>query len=335
MDHGRLGTRPLRRRAVFALAASGLAAAGARTAYGADTDWPAQPVRYINLFAPGGATDVMSRLYCSKMSELAKQQFIVENRAGAGGTVGQAAIAHAAPDGYTVGLGSVASLSVAPSLYPSLPYDPAKDFTFISGIWQVPNLLFCNLALPVRSVPELVALVKANPGKFVYGSGGSGTTPHLTMELFKQKAGLDIIHVPYRGGAPAMVDLMGGRVQMMFDNVPTAIGAVRDGKVRALAVTGAERNEALPGIPAMKEFYPGFEITSWGSLVGPAGLPRPIVQRLSALTRRALQDPELIRRFAENGGTTWWTSPEDLAAFRTEQAALFARLVQASGARVD
>ena len=335
MDLGVLAPRPLRRRGVFALALAGLAAAQARGAMAANEAWPTQPVRYVNLFPPGGATDIMSRIYCNKMSELAGQQFVVENRAGAGGTVGQAAIAHAAPDGYTVGLGSVASLAVAPSLYPSLPYDPAKDFTFVSGIWKVPNLLICNNNLPARSLAELVALVRANPGKFVYGSGGSGTTPHLTMELFKQVAGLDVIHAPYRGGAPALVDLMGGRIQMMFDNVPTVIGAVRDGKVRALAVTSTSRSEALPDVPTMAESYPDFEITSWGGLVGPAGMPNRAVEKLSALTRRALQDPGLIRLFAENGATTWWTTPEDFATFRTVQETLFARLVRASGARVD
>jgi tripartite-type tricarboxylate transporter receptor subunit TctC len=332
MEQGSLGNRRLRRRAVLVLAVSGVAVASSGKAGAA---WPTQPVRYINLFPPGGATDVMSRIYCAKMSELAGQQFIVENRAGAGGTVGQSAIAHATPDGYTVGLGSVASLSVAPSLYPSLPYDPAKDFTFISGIWQVPNLLICNNNLPAHGIPELVALLRANPGKYVYGSGGSGTTPHLTMEMFKQAAGVDIVHAPYRGGAPALLDLMGGRVQLMFDNIPTMIGAVRDGKVRPLAVTSTRRSEILPGVPTMNEFYPGFEITSWGSLVGPAGIPTPIVERLSGLSRQALQAPDLIRLFAENGGAAWWTTPEDLATFRAEQEALFARLVRVSGARVD
>jgi tripartite-type tricarboxylate transporter receptor subunit TctC len=301
----------------------------------AQTGYPHQTVRYINLFVPGGATDILSRAYCAKMSELAGQQFVVENRAGAGGTVGQAAIAKAVADGYTLGLGSVASLAVAPSLYPSLPYHPARDFTFVSGIWQVPNLLFCNNALPARSVPELVALIRGQPGRFIYGSGGSGTTPHLTMEWFKQRAGLDIIHAPYRGGAPAMIDLLGGRIQLMFDNIPTAIGAVREGRLRALAVTGAARSKALPEVPTMAEFYPGFEVTSWGGLVGPAGLPLPVVDRLSALTRRALESADLLRIFDENAATAWWTTPEDFATFRNQQEGLFAELVKASGARVD
>jgi tripartite-type tricarboxylate transporter receptor subunit TctC len=313
----------------------GVGAAAVAAAARAQSGYPQQTVRYINLFVPGGATDILSRAYCAKMSELAGQQFVVENRAGAGGTVGQAAIAKAAPDGYTLGLGSVASRAVAPSLYPSLPYHPARDFTFVAGIWQVPNLLFCNIDLPVRSVPELAALIRSRPDRFVYASGGSGTTPHLTMEWFKQRAGLDIVHAPYRGGAPAMVDLMGGRVQLMFDNIPTAIGAVRDGRLRPLAVTGATRSKALPQVPTMAEFYPGFEVTSWGGLVGPAGLPLPVVNRLSVLTRRALESEDLLRLLEDNAATAWWTTPEDFATFRGQQEALFAELVKVSGARVD
>jgi tripartite-type tricarboxylate transporter receptor subunit TctC len=318
----------------LALAAAGLAAPP-RAARAAPGEWPAQPVRYINLFPPGGATDVMSRLWCAKMSEITEQQFVVENRAGAGGTVGQAAIAKAPPDGYTIGLGSIASLAIAPSLYPSLPYDPARDFTYISGIWKVPNVLIANLDLPVRSFAELIALLRANPSRYSYGSGGSGTSPHLTMELVKQRSGVDILHVPYRGGAPALVDLLGGRIQVMFDNIPTVIGAVREGKVRALAVTSLEPSPALPGVPTLAEYLPGFEITSWGGVVGPPGLPERIVRRLNEFTRRSLEDPGLIRAFHNHGATPWWTTPEEFARFVAEQRAMFAELIRVSGARVD
>jgi tripartite-type tricarboxylate transporter receptor subunit TctC len=325
------------RRACLGMLTGGLVATSAARAQnnGAPAAWPSQPVRYINLFPPGGATDVLSRIYCARMSDLARQQFVVENRAGAGGTVGQNAIARATPDGYTVGLGSIASLAIAPSLYPSLPYDAANDFTYIAGIWKVPNILIVNNDLPVRSLAELVALLKRDPGRYVYGSGGSGTSPHLTMELFKQKAGLDIVHVPYRGGAPALGDLLGGRVQMMFDNIPTVIGAVRDRKVRPLAVTGPRRTAILPEVPSMAESYPGFEVTSWGGLVGPAGMPEPVVGRLGELTRRALEDHDLVDIFRQNGADPWPASGAEFAAFRGEQERLFAGLVRASGARVD
>jgi tripartite-type tricarboxylate transporter receptor subunit TctC len=294
-------------------------------------DYPKQTVRYINLFVPGGATDLLSRAYCTKMSELAGQQFVVENRSGAGGTVGQAAIAQAAPDGYTLGLGSIASLGIAPSIYPSLPYDPRRDFSYIAGIWQVPNLLYCNNDLPVRSVQDLIALVRKSPGRFVYGSGGSGTSPHLTMEWLKQVAGLDMVHVPYRGGAPALLDVIAGRIQLAFDNIPSVMGAVRQGQVRPLAVTSREPSPILPGLPTMASLYPDFEVTSWGGLVGPAGIGHGIVLRLAELTRTALQAPDLQRVFAENGASAWPLGPDEFAGFQAQQQALFARLVRAVG----
>jgi tripartite-type tricarboxylate transporter receptor subunit TctC len=184
-------------------------------------------------------------------------------------------------------------------------------------------------------VPELIALLKANPGKYTFASSGSGTTVHLSGEMFKTMAGLDILHVPYRGGAPAHVDLLGGRVHMIFDNIPQALAEAKEGKVRALAVTGAQRSPQAPEIPTMAEFLPGFEITSWGAVIGPAGLPKPMVQRLSALTKQALESPDLIARFRDNGATTWWTTPEGLADFRKQNEAQFAPLIRASGARVD
>jgi tripartite-type tricarboxylate transporter receptor subunit TctC len=325
--------RILPRRMLLGMAA-GLAAAGTARGQGMAAGWPERPVTYINLFPPGGTTDVMSRIFCGKMGELAGQSFIVENRSGAGGTVGQTAIAQAPPDGYTVGLGSVASLSIAPTTFPDLPYDAARDFTFISGIWKVPNILIVNNDLPARTVEELIDLVKKNPDRYTYGSSGFGTSPHLSMEMFKQMAGLRMLHVPYRGSAPAMIDLLAGRVQLMFDNMTTAIMAARDGKVRALAVTGAERSKAAPELPAMAEILPGFEISSWGGLVGPAGMPPLVVDRLSTLTKQALEDRELRRLFEENGATTWWSTPAEFAAFRAAQETLFAKLIQTSSARV-
>ena len=335
MDRTREHSRDLRRRSLL-LGTVGLAGtAGTAQAQGnSASGWPDRPVVYINVFTPGGTTDTLSRLFCEKMSNLAGQQFIVENRSGAGGTVGQAAIAQASADGYTVGLGSVASLSIAPSILPDLPYDPERDFSFISGIWKVPNILIVTKDFPARTVPEAIELVKKNPGKFTYGSSGFGTSPHLSMEMFKQKAGLDILHIPYRGSAPAMLDLLAGRIQMMFDNMTTAIVATRDGQVRALALTSDERNAAAPELPLMADFLPGFSITSWGSLVGPAGMPGPVVNRLSALTKAALEDAELRRRFEENGATTWWTTPKNLIEFRNAQEKLFAELIRTSGAKL-
>jgi tripartite-type tricarboxylate transporter receptor subunit TctC len=318
------------RRSLLALAAAPLAAPAL-----AQGLWPTGAIRFIGLFPPGGGTDILSRLYCLKMSEITGQQFVVENRAGSAGNIGTEAIARAAPDGTTIGLASVAPLAIGPTLYARLPFNPARDFSLVSGLWQLPNLLVLNNDVPARSVPELIALLRANPGRYAYASSGSGTTVHISGEMFKTMAGVDMLHVPYRGAAPAHVDIQGGRVHMIFDNIPQGLALHREGKVRALAVTGAQRSPVAPEIPTMAEFLPGFEITSWGGVMGPAGLPPPIVTRLNALTRQALESDDLKRRFLENGATPWWTTPEDFAAYRAANEAALAPIIRASGARVD
>ncbi len=321
-----------RRAAMAALAAPAFTMPGQAQPSGS---WPQAPVRFIGIFPPGGGTDIMTRLWCQKMAEITGQQFIIENRAGAGGNVGTEAIARATPDGYTIGLASVGALAIAPTLYGRLPFDPSRDFTYVSGMYQLPNMLVVNIDVPARTVPELIALLRANPGRYAYASSGSGTTVHLSGEMFKFLAGLDILHVPYRGGAPAHIDLLGGRVHMIFDNIPQALQLAREGKVRGLAVTGAERSPQAPELPTMAEFLPGFEITSWGGVMGPAGMPPAIVARMNELCRQALTSPDLIRRLAENGGTPWYTSPEEFIRFRAANEASFAPLIRASGARVE
>ena len=338
---GRAGTAPapaparMGRRAALGAIAGALAGIPATGQGQPGADWPTQPVRYINIFPPGGATDTLSRLYCAKMGEITGQQFVVENRSGSGGTVGVDAIAKSRPDGYTVGLCSIAPHAIAPTLYASLPFDAARDFTFISGLWQLPNLLVVNNDLPARSVPELIALLKANPGKYAYGSSGIGTTPHLSGEMLKQMVGADILHVPYRGGAPALLDLLAGRVHIIMDNIPGLLPTAREGRIRALAVTGPQRSPVAPELPAMAEILPGFEMTSWGAVCGPAGIPGPVVARHSAFAKRALESPDLVRGFQELGATPWWTTPEELTAFRAREEARLAPLIRASGARVE
>ena len=324
------------RRAVLGVLAAGTLAAPRLTrAQQQRGEWPAGPVRFIGIFPPGGGTDILSRIWCQKMSEITGEQFVVENRSGSAGNIGTEAIARAVPDGRTIGLASVAPLAIAPTLYARLPFDVTRDFTYISGLWQLPNLLVVNNDVPARTVPELIALLKANPGKYSYASSGSGTTVHLSGAMFATLAGVDIVHVPYRGGAPAHVDLLAGRVHMIFDNIPQGLVSAREGKVRALAVTGRERSPQAPEIPTMSEFLPGFEITSWGGVMGPAGMPPAIVQRISALTKQALESEDLKAKFYDNGATTWWTTPEELARFRRENEAAFAPLIRASGARVE
>ena len=325
-------SRGVPRRAAFALALAPAALAAPALSQGL---WPTTAIRFIGIFPPGGGTDILSRLWCAKMSEITGQQFVVENRSGSAGNVGTEAIARAPADGNTIGLASVSSMSIAPTLYARLPFDVRRDFTFISGLWQLPNLLIVNNDLPARTVPELIALLRANPGKYAYASSGSGTTVHLSGEMFKHLAGLDMLHVPYRGGAPAHIDVIAGRVQMIFDNIPQGLAEARAGQVRALAVTGTQRSPMAPEIPTMAEFLPGFEITSWGGVMAPAGVPAPIVERMNALTKQALESPDLMQRFRENGATPWWTTPEGLADFRAANEAAFAPLIRASGARVD
>ena len=316
------------------LAAPALLAAGTVGAQ-TRTDWPTGSIRFLGIFPPGGGTDILSRIWCQKMAEITGEQFVVENRSGSGGNVGTEAIARATPDGRTIGLASVSSLAISPTLYRRLPFDPTKDFTYVSGLWQLPNLLIVNNEVPARSVPELIALIRANPGKYAYASSGSGTSVHISGAMFAALAGLDMVHVPYRGGAPAHVDLLAGRVHMIFDNIPQGLASAREGKVRALAVTGAERSPAAPEIPTMAEFLPGFEINSWGGVMGPAGLPPAMVQRLSALTKQALEAPDLKAKYLDNGATPWFTSPEQLAAFRAANEAKFAPIIRAAGAVVD
>jgi tripartite-type tricarboxylate transporter receptor subunit TctC len=298
-------------------------------------DWPNRTVRYINPYPPGGPTDTLSRLYCARMSEITGQQFVVENRSGSGGNVGADAIAKSVADGYTIGLGGVASHAIAPTLYRSLPFDPEKDFTLVAGLWQLPNLLAVHLDLPVRNVPELIALLKANPGKYTFGSAGSGTTLHLAGEMFKQLAGVDMVHVPYRGSAPAQLDLVAGRISMMFDNIPGTLSLARQGQVRPLAVTSLARSPVAPELPAISEYLPGFDVVSWTCVCGPAGVPAPIVNRMSVLTKQALETPALIRAYADLGASAWWTSMEDMASYRTAQKDRLAPLIRASGAQVD
>ena len=298
-------------------------------------DWPNKPVRYINVFPPGGPTDTLSRIVCHQLAELTGQQFIVDNKAGSGGNVGTDAIAKSAPDGYTIGLYTIASQSIAPTLYGKLPFDVEKDFTPIAMLWSVCNMLMVRLELPAKTVPELIELVRASPGKYSFASSGAGTTPHIAGELFKQMAKVNLLHVPYKGSAPAYQDLLANQVDMMFDNIPGPLGLMRGGKVRGLAVTSLQRHPAAPDIPTMAEFLPGFEITSWGGICGPAGMPPAVVEKLSALAKKALDSNAVKEAFDKQGATPFWMSPADTAAYRVADEKRLAPVIKASGAKVE
>jgi tripartite-type tricarboxylate transporter receptor subunit TctC len=320
------------RRLVLGGLGGALAAPGIVSAQG---PYPNRLVRYINPYPAGGPTDTLSRLFCAKMTELTGQQWVVENRGGSGGNVGLDVLAKADPDGYTLGLGGIAGNAISPTLYAKLPFDPRNDFTFVSTIWWLPNLLAVNLDVPAKSVSELIELCRKNPGKYTFGSAGSGTTLHLSGELFKMLAKVDIMHVPYRGSAPATQDLLAGQISMMFDNIPGTLTQTRAGKVRPLGVTSAKRTPIAPEIPAIAETLPGMDIVSWTTLTGPAKLPPNVVDRLSELTKKALESDDVKAKFADLATTAWWQSPADTLAYRDAEEARLAPIIRASGARVD
>ena len=326
----------LSRRRTLVLAGGALATPMLATGIArAADDWPTKPVRYINSFPAGGPTDVLSRIACQKLSELTGQQFIVDNKAGSGGNIGTDAIAKSAADGYTIGLYTISSQAIAPTLYAKLPFDPAKDFTAVTMLWSLPNLLIVRPGIPAKTVPELIKLARANPGKYSFASSGSGTTVHLAGELFKFMAKIDLLHVPYRGSAPATQDLLAGQVDMIFDNIPGSLAQIRADKAVGLAVTSLQRSPAAPEIPAMAEFLPGYEVNSWGGICGPAGLPPAMVERLSELTQKALESDDLKKSYLKQGATPLWMSPADAAAYRAASEKRWAPVIKASGARVD
>ena len=324
-----------RRRALIlsgtALAAPMIASGIAR----ASGDWPNRPVKYVNTFPAGGPTDTLSRIICNQLSELTGQQFLVDNKAGSGGNVGTEVIATSPPDGYTIGLYTIASQSIAPTLYAKLPFNVEKDFTAIAMMWSVCNMLMTRLDLPAKSVPELIALIKASPGKYSFASSGAGTSPQISGELFKQLAKVNLLHVPYKGSAPAHQDLLAGQVDMMWDNIPGPLALMRSGKVRGLAVTSRQRHPAVPDLPTMTEFLPGYEITSWGGICAPAGVPSAMVEKLSAMTKKALEADLVKKAFDQQGATSIWMSPADTAAFRAAEEKRLAPVIKASGAKVE
>ena len=328
----KLSERAVGRRALFGGAVGVLAAPAIVSAQGT---YPNRTVRYINPYPAGGPTDTLSRLFCAKMIELTGQQWIVENRGGAGGNVGMDALAKSDADGYTLGLGGIAAHAIAPTLYAKLPFNARADFTFVSTMWWLPNLLAVNLNVPATNTAELIELLKKNPGKYSYGSAGAGTTLHLSGELFKMLGKVDILHVPYRGSAPATQDLLAGQIHMMFDNIPGTLVQSRAGKVRPIAVTSAKRTTVAPEIPTIAETLPGFDIVSWTTLTGPAKLPPDVTARLSELSRKALESDDLKAKYADLGATAWWQTPADTLAYRDSEEARLAPIIRASGASVD
>lgn len=310
-----------------------LASIGAAHAQTASTDtapdYPSRPLRQIVPFPPGGGVDIVTRIVGAKWSEFLGQPILVENRPGAGGTVGADAAAKAAPDGYTLFSCGVASHGVSPALYHKLPFDHIRDFAPISMIGKTPNVLVVHPAVPVNSLREFIDYSRASPGKYNYASPGYGTSPQMTMELFKLTTGINVVHVPYKGGAPALSDVMGGQVMGMFGNLPEQLAAIRSGKTRALAVSTLQRSPQLPDVPTVAESgFPGFEVTVWYAACAQSAVPRPILAKLSATLTRTLNLPEVRARLAEATIDVTPGTPEDLAAFIRVETEKWTRVVK-------
>lgn len=298
--------------------------------------YPSKPIRFVVPYPAGGPLDAVARLLGQKVSESMKQPVIVENKAGAGGNIGADAVAKSPGDGYTILMGAVATHAINPTLYAHIPYDPIRDFIPVTQVASTPNVLVVNPSVPAANVKEFIAYARANPGKLNFGSGSTGSAGHLAGELFKTLAGVDMTHVPYKGAAPAMNDLIGGQIQLMFDNLASALGQVRAGRVRALAVTTARRTTLAPDLPTIAESgLPGFDINTWFGIFVPANTPREIVDRLHDEFTRALAAPDVREKMLSLGAEPVGSTPAEFAAYIRAEAEKYARVIKASGAKAD
>ena len=317
-------------RIAFAFFAASLAAAAAQA-----QTWPSKPVRYVVPFPPAGATDITARIIADKISGPLGQSVVVENRPGAAGNVGSEFVAKSAPDGYTMLQVTVAQ-SISATLYAKLNYDLEKDLAPAAMVALVPNVMIVNPSLPAKSVVEFIALAKAKPGKINFASSGSGTSIHMSAEMFKMLTGVDIVHVPYKGSGPALADLLGGQVDVMFDNLTSSIGHIRGGKLRALAVTTVTRYPELPDVPTMQEAgVAGYEATAWFGIMVPKGTPREIAMRINGEVNKALAQVDVKEKLAQQGALARSWTPEEFGSFIHNEIVKWAKVVKASGAKVE
>jgi len=297
-------------------------------------DYPTRPITLVVPYAAGGGNDAMARIVADRMSAALGQQIVIENRGGAGGSIATRQVARAEPDGYTLGLGGTGTLAIDPTLYPNVGYDPRKDFAPIGLIATSALVVLVHPALPAKNIPELIALAKREPGKLNYASAGAGSGIHLGTELFAYMAGIKLTHIPYKGSAPALTDLVGGHVAIYFSSLPPAIGLVRDGKVRALAVTGPTRSKILPDLPTVAEAaLPGYAAVLHYGIVAPAGTPRPIVDKLAAALRVAIGSADVQARIAADGAEVMGSTPEEYAADIDREETKWSEIVRRSGAK--
>jgi tripartite-type tricarboxylate transporter receptor subunit TctC len=315
--------------ALFAILILGATTGPARAA------WPERPINFVIPFATGGSADALGRLFAERLSSAVGQPVIVDNRPGAGGNTGTGFVAKAAPDGYTL-LFTSTSYAINPSLYASVPYDIDKDFAAVALMAVVPNMLVIHPALPFKTVPELVAYAKANPGKLNFGSSGNGTSVHLAGELFKSLTQIDIVHVPYRGAAAALTDLLSGNIQMLFDTTPSSIPHVQSGRLRVLGIATQKRLPELPEVPTFGELgYPSLVSGAWVGILVPAGTPRAIVERINKVYVAATADPVTVGKLHQMGAQELTGSPEDVAKFLKAEQERWGGVIKASGAKID
>ena len=314
------------------VAAAALAASSASA-----QDFPTKPIRLITLTPPGGALDILARTLAQKLNEHLGQSVVVENRTGAGGNIGVEAVARAAPDGYTIGMNTSSTHGINPSLYGArMPFDAVKDFSPITLAAELKNVVVVHPSVPAANIQELIKYARANPGKLSFGSAGSGTSQHLAGELFKMKTGTEMTHIPYKGAAPAVVDLLGGQIQLMFVSIPDALPHIKGGKLRAIGVTSRDRSGALPDqVPVAQQGLPDFDVRAWFGVVAPAATPRPIVMRYNAEIVKTLAQPDARSKLAAIGLDPVTMTPDQFAAFIRDEIAKWAPVVKASGAKAD
>jgi tripartite-type tricarboxylate transporter receptor subunit TctC len=323
----------LQRRQFLQLAAGAAALPVTSGIAGAQT-YPARPVRLVIGYTPGGSADLTARLMGQWLSERLGQSFVIENRPGGGTNIATEAVVRAAPDGYTLMLVAPAN-AINATLYDKLNFDFLRDIEPVAGIIRFPNVVVVNPSLPINSIPELIAYAKANPGKLNMASSGNGSTIHMSGELFKMLTGINMVHVPYRGGAPALTDLIAGQVQVMFDNIPTCAEHVKSGKLRGLAVTSTTRSEVLPDLPVVADFLPGYEASAWYGIGAPKGTPPEIIERLNKAVNEILADPKAKARFAELGAFLLPGSAVDFGKLLANETDKWGKVVKFAGAKVD
>jgi tripartite-type tricarboxylate transporter receptor subunit TctC len=323
----------LRRRKFLHLAA-GAAALSALPAVASALDYPTRPVHFIVAFAAGGPTDTIARILAQYLSEYLGQQFVVENRVGAGGNIGMEAVLSAPPDGYTIGF-VAPNNAINTTLYQHLPFDFLHDSTPVAGTMKLANVMDVNLSFPAQNLAEFIAMAKANPGKINFGSGGVGTSPHMSGELLQAMAGIELTHVPYRGTAPAMADLLGGQIQVLFDNLPGSIQQIQAGRIRALGVTTAKRVDGLPDVPAIGETVPGYEVFVWFGICAPKGTRPEVVEKLNGAVNTVLANTKLIARFHELGGEPMAMTPAEFGKLIADETDKWAKVIRVAHIKLE